>query len=83
MGTQPQVDRRSAADTRRAWPPRRLHAAVCEQAQYTTVPDEAQHTTVPDEAQYTAVPDEAQYTAVRVEPLAELENPAVHVVDAA
>nr|MDA8343054.1 hypothetical protein [Actinomycetota bacterium] len=64
----------SAADTRRAWPPRRLHAAVCEQAQYTTVPDEAQ---------YTAVPDEAQYTAVRVEPLAELENPAVHVVDAA
>ncbi len=65
MGTQPQVDRRSAADTRRAWPPRRLHAAVCEQAQYTTVPDEA------------------QYTAVRVEPLAELENPAVHVVDAA
>jgi hypothetical protein len=74
MGTQPQVDRRSAADTRRAWPPRRLHAAVCEQAQYTTVPDEAQ---------YTAVPDEAQYTAVRVEPLAELENPAVHVVDAA
>ena len=74
MGTQPQVDRRSAADSRRAWPPRRLHAAVCEQAQYTTVPDEAQHTTVPDEA---------QYTAVRVEPLAELENPAVHVVDAA
>ncbi len=65
MGTQPQVDRRSAADSRRAWPPRRLHAAVCEQAQYT------------------AVPDEAQYTAVRVEPLAELENPAVHVVDAA
>ena len=56
MGTQPQVDRRSAADSRRAWPPRRLHAAVCEQA---------------------------QYTAVRVEPLAELENPAVHVVDAA
>ncbi len=74
MGTQPQVDRRSAADSRRAWPPRRLHTAVCEQAQYTTVPDEAQ---------YTAVPDEAQYTAVRVEPLAELEDPAVHVVDAA
>ncbi len=74
MGTQPQVDRRSAADSRRAWPPRRLHAAVCEQAQYTTVPDEAQHTTVPDEA---------QYTAVRLETLAELEDPTVHVADAA